>query len=149
MSAVEEFVETTDLRVAFAQELRRQGLMPGEPTEVGTRLVAADLTEAQRVGLGAAWMDHADPGWWQELDLDGLRMRDSCRCVLGQRFGSFNRVVPYQIECRQAELLGFDATTGTSTTSVLAEFRRLAVAWRQLVEQRRAAAAGEASGGGS
>jgi len=43
---------------------------------------AADL--AERVALGAAWLDAAHPGWRDRVDVDRLNLEDSCDCVLGQ-----------------------------------------------------------------
>lgn len=45
---------------------------------------------AQAVGLGEAWLDVNDPGWWRAdipdaIDLATLDLEDGGLCVLGQR----------------------------------------------------------------
>ncbi len=45
---------------------------------------------AERVALGAAFLDENDPQWWREdvdraIDLDALNLGLGGRCILGQR----------------------------------------------------------------
>ena len=47
----------------------------------------AETVEA-RVARGAAWLDSEQPGWERRIDLATLDLQDSCRCVLGQVFGT-------------------------------------------------------------
>jgi hypothetical protein len=42
-------------------------------------------TIAERVALGAAFLDEHDPPWWREIDLETLDLGSGDRCVLGQR----------------------------------------------------------------
>lgn len=45
-----------------------------------------ELTVAQRVASGAAWLDEQKPGWERIVDLPKFKIEDGCRCVLGQVF---------------------------------------------------------------
>lgn len=48
------------------------------------------VTIAERVAVGATFLDQNDPGWWRAdveraIDLDRLNLRRGVDCVLGQR----------------------------------------------------------------
>lgn len=43
-----------------------------------------DLTIAERVALGAAFLDKHFTGWWERIDLGTLNIDDCDSCVLGQ-----------------------------------------------------------------
>lgn len=46
-----------------------------------------------RVARGAAHLDEVRPGWWNEIDVGTLTLRDPCCCIVGQLVGgsSFSR----------------------------------------------------------
>lgn len=39
-----------------------------------------------RVARGVALLDERVPGWWERVEVLGLHMGSTCRCVLGQVF---------------------------------------------------------------
>ena len=97
-----------------------------------------------RVEAGVAWLDQYDPGWWRvdqpghgpdggPIDLDRLDIQSACRCVLGQRNGSFYNV---PITMDQAVEFGFDANRHGR-----AEFEALGEEWTRIITERREAAA--------
>jgi len=95
----------------------------------------AEATIEQRVAAGAAWLDQHEPGWLDRIDAWGLDLASSCRCILGQVYGSFYAAPDTVLD--QAAALGFDVTdTGDNP----AEFLRLEGAWWDLIERRRAQA---------
>ena len=96
---------------------------------------------AERVERGAALLDERIPGWWKHIDLSRLDVASGCDCVAGQLPGGYVKVaddlfgpgVTYDSEADH----GFEAEGfGTDT----AEFAELTVAWRDLIEARRAGA---------
>ena len=92
-------------------------------------------TIAERVASGAALLDERMPGWHQRIDLDTLDI-DSCKnCVLGQIYGS------PQMEVSFDPGLGFDIDDADYrfASSSRQRVKRLTVAWRELIESRRAA----------
>ena len=40
----------------------------------------------ERVEKGAAWLDRNVPDWVDRVEVQSLKMSDTCRCVLGQLF---------------------------------------------------------------
>jgi hypothetical protein len=46
-----------------------------------------------RVSEGAKWCDRHAPGWFAKIDTDRLLLSSCSRCVLGQLFGSYARIV--------------------------------------------------------
>lgn len=106
----------------------------------------------ERVRRGARWLDAHDPGWWAEnapprvgcensrpIDLHALNMSFVDTCVLGQRFGNFERVV-HNVEnpdaeggVRWAEAHGF--STAVSISGI--RFSDLTAAWKAYITHRR------------
>ena len=112
----------------------------------------------ERVERGAALLDERRPGWWRDIDMDTLDIRSPCHCILGQmgsllrddgslsRFGTGLDMVKLQVF--QSADYGFDwsgaggadATWDEIHRLMDAEHAALTVAWRALIESRRAAA---------
>lgn len=44
---------------------------------------------AERVDRGAKVLDGQDEGWFERVSADALEMSSTCKCVLGQRFGTY------------------------------------------------------------
>jgi hypothetical protein len=102
----------------------------------------ADLTVAQRVEAGAAWLDEHKPGWWQTIDLDTLDIRSDCNCVLGQTYGNYCDAPlgsRYHRNKYLGDVRGFnsDESTHSDDDAELADYAALTAAWRALVEERR------------
>lgn len=49
----------------------------------------SELTIAERVAAGAAWLDERKPDWWTAVALPELDVDDCNLCVLGQTYGSY------------------------------------------------------------
>lgn len=97
-----------------------------------------DSTIVDRVAAGAAWLDQNRPGWADRIDLDRLHMRNACRCILGQEYGSYYKA---PITMDQAVNLGFDAQGAAQGWAEDDDFAALDDAWTALIEARRADAA--------
>jgi hypothetical protein len=74
--------------VAAPAELSRRARAPdpapaGRPTKEGVMTAVEE-----RVARGADWLDAVYPEWWTKIDLGRLDLGNSCRCVLGQLFGT-------------------------------------------------------------
>jgi hypothetical protein len=120
---------------------------------------------AERIARGAALLDERDPGWWREdipnpVDVDWMRMSHPGKCLLGQRCPeevarrySWVHGVPLK-HCRfyaYAELLSGVAGRGTALEEWAVahgfsmdwdvRWRDLTRAWRNLITERRQAAA--------
>lgn len=96
-------------------------------------------TPAERVGLGAQWLDHVDhllgqPSWWRLIDLIRLDMGSQTKDILGQLFGSFMRA---PISLDQAVAFGFDATGDGGEEGEADEYAALHDAWVDLITERR------------
>lgn len=60
------------------------------------------------VQRGAELLDERLPGWRDEIDQDFLDLGNTCNCVLGQLFGSYDRGVKVLgLHDSQASALGF------------------------------------------
>lgn len=117
-------------------------------------MTAPTVTIADRVAAGATYLDEHEPGWWKLIELGRLNLASGCRCVLGQlemaRTGD-----PWSNYCdavdrlgladSQSAALGFECSPGGVTDYDYeardAEYAELTVAWRELIEKRRAGAA--------
>jgi hypothetical protein len=85
----------------------------------------------ERVARGVAFLDEHAPGWRDKVEINDLRMQDSCRCVLGQVFndedggesrGYYWASDKWLLAGGQAARLGFDAGYGMP-------FEALQAAW--------------------
>jgi hypothetical protein len=96
-------------------------------------------TVEERVARGVEWLDANEPGWERRIKLDALILSSSCRCILGQIYGSFHRR-PDELE--EADEFGFTVLVVEDYSA----FEPLAVEWRRVITSRREAAehAGEA-----
>lgn len=103
-------------------------------------------TIAERVAAGAAFLDQAEPGWRQHIDIDRLDLASPCRCVLGQLEialhsegpeddGAFSDALFRYGIAFEEWALGFNA--GHEGRNV--EFPQLTAAWRELIQARREA----------
>lgn len=45
----------------------------------------------ERAVVGAAFLDEHAPGWREAVDVNKLKLGDTCNCVLGQVYGSYSR----------------------------------------------------------
>lgn len=48
-------------------------------------------TPAVRVARGVALLDEHRPGWWKRIQVNALKMQNTCLCVIGQLEGNFER----------------------------------------------------------
>lgn len=103
-----------------------------------------DLTIAQRVEAGAAWLDEHKPGWWHTINLDTLDIGSSCNCVLGQTYGDYTEspfLARWDADDWQNYLgavRGFNSSADVETREQeQADIAALTVAWRTLIEERR------------
>ena len=48
-----------------------------------------ELTIAERVAAGAAWLDERKPDWWSAIDIIAFDIDDCRDCALGQIYGSY------------------------------------------------------------
>lgn len=103
-----------------------------------------DSIEA-RVARGAAWLDENEPGWERRVEVNELRMKDGCRCVLGYVFredaqeGAYgNDGFNYAVESNRylydhtAEL-GFDCYCSEDSEY---GYAALSKAWMALLKER-------------
>ena len=84
------------------------------------------------VARGVALLDERLPGWDEEIDVDNLKLSDSCGCVLGQLFGHYDkgrRVLGLSDD--DAKHLGFYKYGAT-------RWERLSGAWCDVIRRRRA-----------
>ncbi len=117
----------------------------------------AELTIAQRVAAGAAFLDGREPGWWERIDLDSLDLGSGCRCVLGQlatdvsQYASWRRIaLRFGLDAWQDDIgLGFMARDHDADLSLSvveanaankAEFDALTAEWKRVITERRAGA---------
>jgi hypothetical protein len=91
---------------------------------------------AERVERGAALLDERRPGWWDEVDVGRLSIRDCDLCVLAQLWGWYLDGrdelfggVDQEDDYYNARRHGFDD----------APFKALTDLWRAAIEHRRAA----------
>ena len=47
----------------------------------------------KRVDAGARWLNKVKPGWYDNIELDNLEMKDANICICGQLFGHFMDVI--------------------------------------------------------
>jgi hypothetical protein len=96
-------------------------------------------TVTERVQRGAALLDEKRPGWWQQIDLDDLNLRDGCTCIGGQlcarKTGTEEDYLIFMDELglsRADEVRhGFDRAGDDS------DYDALTAAWRDLITKRR------------
>ncbi|AHH98235.1 hypothetical protein [Kutzneria albida] len=88
----------------------------------------------ERVARGAALLDEKQPDWFQQIDLDKLKLDCPARCVLGHLYGSFDRgAFVLGIAFKEAAY-GFDGFEEHSELSALqAEWVRVITARREQV----------------
>lgn len=102
----------------------------------------ADLTIAQRVEAGAAWLDHNKPGWWHTINLDRLDIESGCNCILGQVYGGYDES-PFaarwdrETDAYLGDLRGFNSLGTLDRFAEVVDYRALTEAWRELIEERR------------
>lgn len=92
------------------------------------------LSVEVRVKQGMALLDERGPErWWEFIDLDTLRLENTCQCVLGQLYGGFlaggDAVGLFRVLGASAEhgFVGIDAAASDE----------LDAAWRDAIEARR------------
>ena len=111
-------------------------------------MAALSLDAARvRAARGASFLDGADPGWSQRLDLATLELADGRACVLGQLHGEFRlglfraRVLDgssapsFRFESPSA--LGFHTLHGLDAPAEALDYAFLTRAWREEVGRRR------------
>jgi hypothetical protein len=104
----------------------------------------------QRAEKGLAWLKESGPIFGldvEDIDLDMLQLNACERCVLGQLGGDYSIVIrkilgshitAYE-QGQWAQEHGFLAGDLTNPATIAAGYRRLDLAWRQLIEADRAA----------
>lgn len=48
-----------------------------------------------RVDAGVRWLDETVPGWHNKIDLTVFQVNECGKCVIGQVFGSYNKLWSY------------------------------------------------------
>src|SRR5690349_3384032 len=90
------------------------------------------LPLADRVAAGAAFLDEVKPGWHKEIDVERLNLESSCRCVMGQLYGSyFGRPVALKVGPFAGVNHGLSLSAGTPE-----KWRKLDELWIKEVEIR-------------
>lgn len=75
---------------------------------------------------GAALLDERLPGWRAEIDVDRLDLGNTCNCVLGELFGSYDRGLKMLgLYDSQAGALGFFKRGRQTWSSLTAGWRAL------------------------
>ena len=100
-------------------------------------------TIAERIERGAALLDEKRPGWWQQIDLATLNIREPCNCIGGQLGGG--GLLAFGATMTDLGLLGDDEVTACGFDAIdylkYADFERehesLTAAWRDLIVKRR------------
>ncbi|MFJ1765013.1 hypothetical protein ACIOD2_32130 [Amycolatopsis sp. NPDC088138] len=89
---------------------------------------------AARVRAGVEFLDEKTPGWSDCVQVIDLDMRSTCRCVLGQVYGNFDRADLYFFGADEhsAIALGFDANYNAGR----AEYPTLQRLWSFVIRQR-------------
>lgn len=115
-----------------------------------------------RVRAGAQLLDDCDPGCINSIDLDRLDMGSCALCVLGQRYGSYDRgvllvsgvsrpgIVEWAVDHGFCVMLsidgdgeGYDSYAAYASAydgaraKQLREYAELSAAWRALITERR------------
>jgi hypothetical protein len=108
----------------------------------------SELTIAERVAAGVAWLDENKPGWDSTVELRQLDLYSAEDCVLGQTFGDYWKSALFaDLDFRdtdddelhelvrqahdRAGRLGFYVPLSDSQDSVLAEWIRVITARRE------------------
>lgn len=79
------------------------------------------MTQSEEIiAKGVTWLDENYPNWESKIDLDRLKMSNSCRCILGQLFINFSDFfIGRNLPSSWAEEHGFDASKNTLDYSEL------------------------------
>jgi hypothetical protein len=100
---------------------------------------------AERVERGAALLDERRPGWWDEVDVGSLDLRQCDLCILGQLWGDYldgrGEVVRlgYGYRAQEESIRhGFDVSRRIHA-DLHADYAALTDLWRAAIERRRAA----------
>lgn len=89
----------------------------------------------ERIERGAAFLDEKQPCWRQRIDVDGLALENSDRCVLGQLDAwRWNGSQPF------SNLVGYGfALTGDESASAHG-YATLTAEWREYIRETRVGA---------
>lgn len=97
------------------------------------------------VERGAQFLDEAEPGWVDRIDLDELDLGSGCNCVLGQLYLSEHPRTrnKWDAYSRKAEELGIDPDSYQAARLGFMEWGRarfdnMTAAWRREIQKRRA-----------
>lgn len=88
-----------------------------------------------RVQHGAALLDQHRPEWWKIINLDELRMDNTCNCVLGQCYGTFDQG-KLALDLDIARPTHQDAAHGFEYYAP-GDYRRLQNEWVRVITERR------------
>lgn len=95
--------------------------------------VSADATK-EAVMRGALLLDVKHPGWRSKIT-EKIRMKDPCKCILGQLFHDYNygRSVILGLSPEQSVAFGFDLPR-TEVIRPMEDWDRLTALWTEEVE---------------
>jgi hypothetical protein len=97
------------------------------------------MTVAERVADGVALLDEMNPGWWDGIDLETLRIEYADSCVLGQVYGSFAAGCML-LSGREAGVSDWEATHGFGQIEIDESWQPLQDAWFGVISARQLAA---------
>jgi len=98
-------------------------------------------TIQQRVQRGAEWLDTRRPGWADAINLGWLSMTRCNRCILGQLFGDYYRIVDVggsdrELTQNQAMRKGFDVPSAVQPSLQGDEYEALTRLWKHQIRKR-------------
>ena len=94
----------------------------------------------ERVQRGATLLDRHRPEWWKIINLDELRMHNTCNCVLGQCYGAFNQgKLALELTKRASDDAdnGFEANEKDGYQNLQNEYQNLQNEWVRVITERR------------
>lgn len=100
----------------------------------------SELTVAERVANGVAWLDENRPGWLGDIRIERIDIASGCNCILGQTFGRYEDSPE---SARWAEGYSFIAVDRGFMGSALTvervedDERALADEWKRVIAARR------------
>lgn len=84
------------------------------------------------VRRGAALLDQHLPEWWKKIDIDKLWMHNTCKCILGQCYGSFSEG---KLALKLSQYSSSDSDNGFEV-AINGDYRRLEAEWVRVITER-------------
>jgi hypothetical protein len=97
------------------------------------------MTVTSRVADGVALLDEMNPGWWDGIDLETLRIEYADSCVLGQVYDSFAYGCLW-LSGREAGVSDWEALHGFGQVEIDESWAPLQAEWEMVIAARQLAA---------